>query len=165
MSTPYKNTIVGMTQRYLPEYDPRLIAAQIQQESSFIIDARSPVGAQGLMQIMPATWAEETQQLGLINPNPDEPCTNIQVGCAYMAQMLSGWTAPRPPLDRICLALASYNAGFGNLLKAQKEAGNVNDYASIIGALHHVTGIHATETREYVKRILKFYNDFVIYGW
>ncbi|POP53098.1 transglycosylase SLT domain-containing protein [Zhongshania marina] len=165
MSTPYKNTIVGMTQRYLPNYDPRLIAAQIQQESAWKTDARSPVGAQGLMQIMPDTWAEEASQLGLINANPDEPTTNIQVGCAYMAQMLNGWTAPRPPLDRICLALASYNAGFGHLLKAQKLAGNANDYASIIAALPRVTGTHATETRTYVKRILKFYNEFVIYGW
>jgi membrane-bound lytic murein transglycosylase F len=166
MSTPYKNTIVGMTQRYLPNYDPRLIAAQIQQESSFVVAARSPAGAMGLMQIMPATWKEEAQQLGIINANPDEPTTNIQIGCAYMAQMLNGWTAPRPPLDRICLALASYNAGFGNLIKAQKHAGNVNDYASIIGALHHITGsANAHETRGYVRRILKFYNDFVIYGW
>jgi len=165
MSTPYKNTIVGMTQRYLPDYDPRLIAAQIQQESAFKINARSPVGAMGLMQIMPATWQEEAQQLGLLNANPDEPTANIQIGCAYMAQMLNGWTAPRPQQDRICLALASYNAGFGNLLKAQKLADNANDYASIIGALHRATGHHATETRQYVIRILKFYNDFVIHGW
>jgi hypothetical protein len=78
-----------------------------------------------------------------------------------MAKLLNSWSAPRPDIDRYCLALASYNAGFGNLLKAQKAAGGANDYASIIRSLPHVTGHHAAETTAYVKRILNYFNQMV----
>jgi soluble lytic murein transglycosylase-like protein len=166
MKTQYKNTIIGMTQKHLPQgYDPRLVAAQIQQESNFCCTARSPVGAQGLMQIMPATWAEETKALKLSNANPDHAQHNIEVGCYYMAKRLKGWSAPRPSIDRLALALASYNAGFGHLLKAQKLADGANDYATIIAELPNITGKHATETRQYVERILTYYNEYVIFGW
>lgn len=160
----YQQLIIENTALHLPaRYDWRLVAAQIRQESNFKKDARSPVGAMGLMQVMPGTWEQMTQGNG--NMNPDCPADNIHIGCKYMARRLKGWRAPRPNIDRICLALASYNAGFGHLLEAQKLAGGANDYANIIAALPQVTGRHAKETTQYVQRIYSYYNDYVIKGF
>lgn len=172
MSTArYKDLIIKMTYRHLPPgYDARLIAAQIQQESGWKEDAESPAGAKGLMQIMDPTWEEETAALNMAGASVWDPVANITVGCAYMGKRITGWSSPRPELDRTCLALASYNAGFGNLLKAQKLAAiaagrTVNDYASIIAALPQVTGHNATETTQYVQKILAYHANYVTKGW
>lgn len=168
MTNKYKPLIAAYTQKYLGRhnYDPRLVAAQIKQESAFNPNAKSPVGAMGLMQIMPATWEEEAARIGLPpNSNPYDVENNIAVGCSYMGIRMAKWGSPRPDIDRICLALASYNAGFGHLLKAQRLAGGVNDYASIIARLPEVTGHHSKETIQYVERILKYYNEYVTEGW
>ena len=164
LTTPYKNIIQQYGNQYLPGYDHRLIAAQIMQESAFNPNAISPAGAMGLMQIMPNTWTELSQDQPE-NSNPYDPEQNIKLGCKYMAQRLKGWTAPRPANDKICLALASYNAGFGNILKAQKAANGANDYANIIKHLPSITGHHATETKDYVRKILNYYNGFVTGGY
>jgi hypothetical protein len=57
--------------------------------------------------------------------------------------------------------MASYNCGFGNMLKAQKLANNANDYASIIRALPGVKKVKAAEPTAYVKRILRYYSRLV----
>lgn len=115
MKPEYLPHIKTAAREHLPGYDIRLIMAQIQQESGFNAQAISPAGALGLMQIMPATWKDESTT----ETDPFNPEHSIRIGCKYMAKMLRGWTAPRPEIDRTCLALASYNAGFGHLLKAQ----------------------------------------------
>ena len=75
-----------------------------------------------------------------------------------MGQMLASWSAPRPADDRLKLALASYNAGIGNLLKAQKKCGGCSDYAGIIRQLHEVTGPkNAEETTRYSINIFGIY--------
>lgn len=148
---------------HLPGIDWRLLKAQYIAESNLDPNAKSSAGAMGIAQIMPGTWLDESTELGYPNgADPYDPHLSIRLGAHYMSKMLSGWTAPRPDIDRYCLALASYNAGFGHILDAQKLAGGANDYATIIQALPRVTGPkNSAQTIKYVKRILRHFNGLV----
>lgn len=153
---------------YLPGTDWRLLKAQLMQESRLKTDAVSPAGAQGIAQFMPGTWSDmrpALKKLGIADPSPFNPQHAIPACALYMQQMWEIWTAPRPELDRYCLALASYNAGSGNILHAQKLAGGVNGYSSIIAHLHRVTGAtNAHETRTYVERIFGYWGEYALQG-
>lgn len=158
----YDELIQQAAETFLPGVDWRLLKAQYLAESKLDPNAVSPAGAQGIAQFMPGTWADVSKALGYpADITPFDPKAAIPAGAYYMADMLDGWTAPRPEMDRYCLALASYNAGTGHLYKAQKVAGGANDYASIIRALPQVTGHHAAETTTYVKRILHYWTGMV----
>jgi soluble lytic murein transglycosylase-like protein len=85
--------------------DPHMIRAVMQAESSFDATAVSPVGAIGLMQLMPAVAAE----LGATDPL--DPRQNIMAGSRYLRQLLDAHRG------NVRLALASYNAGPGNVAK------------------------------------------------
>jgi len=74
-----------------------------------------------------------------------------------MAQLRAQWSSPRPEADRHSLAMASYNAGLGHLLEAQRRADMATQYRPIAAALPRVTGEHARETRGYVRRIWRYY--------
>lgn len=161
--------IKNAARSYLPGGDWRLLKAQLMQESSLKPDAVSPVGAQGIAQFMPDTWEEMKKflayELGIIYADPFNVHHAIPACAIYMRQCYEKWTAPRPELDRYCLALASYNAGTGNILKAQGLSGGANDYVSIIAYLHRVTGIkNATETRTYVENIFGYWGQYAIQG-
>ena len=79
--------------------DEALIRAIIHAESAYQPDAVSPKGAQGLMQLMPATQSE------LAVSNPFDPAQNIRGGTAYLARLLDEFS------DDLELAAAAYNAG------------------------------------------------------
>lgn len=147
----YDELIRVAASRVLPDIDWRIIKAQFWQESRFDPRATSPAGALGIAQIMPGTW----EQYG--SGSPYSPQDSISAGCKYMAYLFGQWTAQRPEIDRICLTLASYNAGLGHILAAQKKAGGANDYKTIISKLQEVTGTHSAETIDYVRKILGFY--------
>jgi soluble lytic murein transglycosylase-like protein len=85
--------------------DPHMIRAVMQAESGFNAMAVSPVGAIGLMQLMPAVAAE----LGVTDPL--DPRQNIMAGSRYLRQLLDAHRG------NVRLALASYNAGPGNVAK------------------------------------------------
>lgn len=160
MVSEYDQAIQGAVRGHLPDwYDWRLYKAQIYKESTFNPLAVSGAGAEGLLQFMPGTWAEVKHALALPDhATPYMPEYAIPAGAYYMQKMRERWKWERPEADRTALALASYNAGFGNLVKAQKLAGGAIEYAPIAAQLHNITGEdNATETRTYVKKILKLY--------
>lgn len=148
----------------MPGVDWRLYRAQLFQESRLQPDAISPAGAEGLAQFMPGTWLEVSRALGYDGLSPQMAAPAIEAGAYYMGRMRSIWTAPRQEADRHSLAMASYNAGAGNIIKAQRVAGGPPDYASIIAALPQVTGRHANETQTYVPRIWAYWQRMVISG-
>ncbi len=107
--------------------DPYLVFCVIEQESQFKHYARSPKGAQGLMQLMPGT----ARRLGVRRPY--DPAENIMGGTRYLKELMNMFDG------RVDLVLASYNAGEGAVMKYGR---NVPPYR---------------ETRDYVKKIGKRY--------
>ena len=107
--------------------DPYLVFCVIEQESQFKQFARSPKGAQGLMQLMPGT----ARRLGVRRPY--DPAENIMGGTRYLKELMTMFGG------RVDLVLASYNAGEGAVMKYGR---NVPPYR---------------ETRDYVKKIGKRY--------
>ena len=85
--------------------DPRFIHAVIWQESKYKVEARSHAGAQGLMQLMPAT----AKRFGC--EHPDDPQENITAGTKYLSWLLKRFAG------NVELALAGYNAGEGSVDK------------------------------------------------
>ena len=112
----YRPIIRKYAKRY--GFDWRLIVAQIMQESRFRAAARSPVGARGLMQVMPRTARELTRELDvqyiLINPRE-----NIAAGI-YHLQKQYNYFPNADKVNRLKLGLASYNCGAGRIFDAQK---------------------------------------------
>lgn len=147
----YDQIIKDACKEHLPSIDWRMIKAQFWQESKFNPRATSPVGAMGIAQIMPDTWL----RFGKGDPYNAQDSINAGIDC--MANLLGQWSRPRPDIDRICLALASYNAGLGHILKAQKLSGDKALYGEIIERLPSVTGDHSKETIQYVERILGYW--------
>jgi len=106
--------------------DPKLIEAVVQTESAFNAQAVSPVGAQGLMQLMPAT----ADELGVTNAfNPEE---NIQAGSKYLKQLMDRYDGDTR------LALAAYNWGMGNLERNPERMPQetINYVAKITGLMN-----------------------------
>ncbi len=129
--------------------------AQAIAESSLNPLAVSPVGAQGLMQLMPGTRKEVAAELGIRVPNPYDPETNIKMGIYYDRKMWDIFKKEEG-LERLCFMLGAYNAGAGNIIDAQELTSKPNIWKSIVAVLPQVTDEHAMETINYVDRIIKF---------
>ncbi len=104
----YKSTI----KKYALEHkvNPNLIAGMIQVESGFNTYATSPMGARGLMQIMPGTGAGIANQLGDKHFSYDrlyDPTTSIKYGTYYIKQLLDKYKGNES------FALTAYNGGVG----------------------------------------------------
>ena len=135
------------SKRYFgPHFEWRWFKSQGIAESNLNEDASSPVGAKGVMQIMPATFAEIREQ----NPTfvaLNDPRWNIAAGIFYDRQLYRKWRKPLPSDERLFLAFSSYNAGYGRVLKAVKRTRK--DNYSWIEVKKHLPA----ETRGYVSRI------------
>ena len=157
-----RNTIYdAQIQKWNSFYTPSLPwywnKAQLVAESNLNPNATSPVGAMGLGQFMPATWNEVSEQLGFPSGvSAYASSYNIQAHAYYMRNLRSQFKRERPEWDRHSLALASYNAGLGNVLKAQEKGGNSLLYKPMAEALPLVTGHHSKETLTYVDRIWSY---------
>ena len=133
------------------------LKAQAMAESNLKADAVSPVGAQGVLQVMPGTARDVRRRIGgrLARMHDMKSARqNIEIGAAYMAQLFRVWSYPRSTYCRWRLATASYNAGPGNIIKAQTESGGRSCWKHIASHLHKVTGRHAEETLGYQEQIV-----------
>ncbi len=126
------------------DLDPHLVAALIRQESAFSASTRSPVGARGLMQIMPPTGRALARVEGVrfSTGRLYEPSLNIRLGTRYLRQLLDEFGA------RADYALAGYNAG-------PHRVRNWSDGDLGIPLEVWVEEIPFTETRNYVKLIMR----------
>jgi soluble lytic murein transglycosylase len=125
--------------------EPALTYAIIRRESAFMADARSPVGATGLMQLMPATARHVARQLRVPYAGTQSLLitdTNINLGTGYLGQML------RHLDDQPALAAAAYNAGPHRVKSWRPE--------QTMDAVRWVETIPFTETREYVSNVLAY---------
>jgi len=111
---------------------------------------------------MPGTWRQVSGQIDLPpNASAFMPQLSIRAAAFYMAGLRGQWSAKRPEWDRHSLALASYNAGLGHLLSAQRACGGPSLYPEIIACLPAITGRHSRETITYVDRIWGWYRQMV----
>ena len=146
------------SKRYFgPNFDWKYFKAQAIAESRLKAKAKSRVGALGVMQIMPKTFKEIQQKNPSIKGSRKQPRWNIAAGIYYNRIIWKDWKAERPFQDRINFMFGAYNAGKGNILKAQKIARkkelNENVWESMEQSLPEVTGKHSKETISYVRKI------------
>lgn len=132
-----------------PHLDWHWFKAQGIAESGLRQKANSPVGAKGIMQIMPATYAEIKEK----NPhftNIEDPRWNIAAGIFYDRMLYRKWKKDLPTQQRLAFAMASYNAGYGNVNKAYRRAQN---QLGKVKQWEQVAPYAPGETRHYVRRI------------
>lgn len=123
--------------------DPAYVYGLIRQESRFIMDARSHVGASGLMQVMPATARWTAKKIGLTDFRPEhitQRDTNIAIGTAYLKLALDDFAGSMP------MAAAAYNAGPGRPRSWRN--------GPVLDAAIWAENVPFTETRDYVKKVL-----------
>lgn len=157
----YDSLFVHYARRY--GLDWRLVKAQAIAESSLNPRARSPAGAMGLMQFMPATWTEWGEG------DPYDPEASIRAGCRYMSHLYGCYGEIPDDTERYKFALAAYNAGRGNINRALTLArgcsfaewdaqgrppGDWQTWRYASAYLPEVTGRHAVETLGYVSKIM-----------
>ncbi len=97
-------------------FDWRLVTAQMYQESKFNPKAKSPVGARGLMQLMPRT----ARAMGV--KNTSDPANNIKGGIKYLDWLRDRFDPKLPIPERLWFTLAAYNAGAGHVQDARRLA-------------------------------------------
>jgi membrane-bound lytic murein transglycosylase MltF len=144
-------------QKYGDQYDVDwlLMGAQGYQESQLNQALKSPVGAIGVMQVMPKTGKE----LGVGDITAVEP--NIHAGVKYMRWMIDQYYGKEPmtKLDKALFAFASYNAGAGRIAQLRKEAAKRGLDPNVW--FHNVEYVAAEkigpETVTYVSNIYKYY--------
>ncbi len=123
--------------------DPAYVYGLIRQESRFLMDARSGVGASGLMQVMPATARWTAKKIGMDDfkgHQINDRDTNIAIGTAYLKLALDDFAGSMP------LAAAAYNAGPGRP-RAWRNG-------PVVEAAIWAENIPFNETRDYVKKVL-----------
>jgi len=128
--------------------DPYLVAAVVREESSYYPRALSPVGARGLMQLMPDTMAPPK---GARADHLDDPAQNLRLGTRFLAALLREFGDPR-------VAIAAYNAGPKRARQwwSKRRADDLEAWVELIPY---------DETRYFVKRVVLSWNEYRrIYG-
>ena len=138
---PFHDTVLRKSQDI--GLDPAYVYGLIRQESRFIMDARSGVGASGLMQVMPATARWTARKIGMTDFTPgqiNDRETNITIGTNYLKLALDDFD------DSMALAAAAYNAGPGRPRSWRN--------GPVLDAAIWAENVPFNETRDYVKKVL-----------
>lgn len=130
-------------------FDWRWFKAQGITESALRERATSPVGARGIMQIMPATFAEIAAQSSLPIADIEEPRQNIAAAVFYDRRLYDLWDDIPERRQRLAFTFASYNGGRSRVLRAQDRCETACAEWARVAA--HVP----EETRDYVARIMR----------
>jgi soluble lytic murein transglycosylase len=139
--TPFRESVVRRSRDI--SLDPAYVYGLIRQESRFVMNARSSVGASGLMQVMPATARWTARKLGMDGFSTDqlsERDTNIAIGTGYLKLVLDDFAGSMP------MAAAAYNAGPSR--PRTWRNGPVMEGAA------WAENVPFQETRDYVKKVL-----------
>ena len=139
--TPFREAVTRRARDI--NLDPAYVYGLIRQESRFVMDARSSVGASGLMQVMPATARWTAKKIGLDKftvEQLNDRETNIAIGTGYLKLVLDDFGGSMP------MAAAAYNAGPGR--PRSWRNGPVMDAAA------WAENVPFSETRDYVKKVL-----------
>jgi soluble lytic murein transglycosylase len=125
------------------------VHALSRQESEFNSGAKSPVGASGLMQLMPGTAKAVARQykLKFAPAQLTNPTYNVQLGEAHLRDLIDSYRGS------YFLALAAYNAGGGRVQDWMKAFGDPRDPRN--DPVDWIERIPFTETRDYVKKIME----------
>jgi soluble lytic murein transglycosylase len=145
---PHQDIVFANAQEF--NIDPYLVFAIIRAESKYQNAARSPVGARGLMQIMPETGQWIAEQLKIKDFEPEDlhdPEVNIRFGCWYINYLNSEFKGQIP------LELAAYNAGKSKVKQWVRDGKWDGDSL-------HMEGIPFPETRQYVEKVLSNYEAY-----
>jgi soluble lytic murein transglycosylase-like protein len=148
---PHKDTLLAETQRQ--SMDPAFVYGLIRQESRFVTDAKSHVGASGLMQLMPATARWTANRIGLANFSGSQIHdinTNLTLGIAYLKYVLDE-NEGNPSY-----AAAAYNAGphrVKSWRKAMADDPAAKSKDAKLALAIWAENIPFTETRDYVKKV------------
>jgi len=126
--------------------DPALVYGLTRLESNFDPEAVSPVGARGLMQIMPETAQYVAGKPALAGRRLRDPALNLDLGQRYVAHLARDDVAG----DNLIRVLASYNAGPGNVGRWDAEMNDQDD------PLLYIESIPIEETRNFVKHVLAY---------
>jgi soluble lytic murein transglycosylase len=143
---PHKDAVIARSKTI--NLDPAYVYGLIRQESRFVTDARSGVGASGLMQVMPATAKWTARKIGLTGFTPDQITdrdTNIAIGTGYLKLVLDSFEGSMP------LAAGAYNAGPSR--SRRWRAPNDGTGPVLEGAIW-AENVPFHETRDYVKKVL-----------
>lgn len=132
-----------------------LVLGLIRQESAFHFEAVSPVGARGLMQLMPDTAIRVAHAVGmkfkkqktLDTALTADPSLNVKLGSAYMDDLLGNFNGS------YILSIAAYNAGPGRVRHWLKDNGDPR--TKDVDAIDWIESIPYSETRNYVQRVLE----------
>jgi soluble lytic murein transglycosylase len=143
---PFKDAVIQRARAI--NLDPAYVYGLIRQESRFVMDAKSNVGASGLMQVMPATARWTARKIGLNGFTQDQITdrdTNIAIGTGYLKLVLDSFEGSMP------LAAAAYNAGPSR--SRHWRAPNDGSGPVLEGAIW-AENVPFNETRDYVKKVL-----------
>ena len=127
-----------------------LVHGITRQESSFDRSAVSHAGARGMMQLMPGTAREETGKMEIIYDSgrlTSDPAYNVMIGSNYFRRLVGQWDG------NYVLAIASYNAGAGNVRKWVARFGDPRSQS--VDTLRWIEQIPFAETKGYVQRVLE----------
>jgi len=164
-SERFRQTI-GLIQKYADQYsfDTILIAAQAYQESRLDQAKRSPVGAIGIMQVMPATARDPA--IGI--PNIDVADNNVRAGVKYLRLMRDQYfnDPAISDFDQTLFSFAAYNAGPGNISKARKRAVKMGLDPNVwLGQVELAAArVVSREPVIYVRNIMKYYVTYQLFA-